>query len=599
MVNNRILNDSKIREAWKLFTTKGMIKREVLRDKIMYSWARARLSRIDYQMIIIKLSRVIQVNDHYEFNPEFIQELTNKKVGCLLIDNQGVILHSLTDDILDIEFDRGLLFEENKLGTWSYHLSCQSENIEEVVGSEHYLEKFHQVIDFTIPIEIDSKKIFVLFYVNFCDYHEQIQNFCKTKIETWLLNLKIDKKNENNEKVLTSSFNERAELTIDLTGKIESIVGNEEFHSLVHENCHQIFKHFSMQPVLIGKSQMIEFEELVSNKKHRLICLPIMKSPHSITLVLLDIESLSSMFQLYQGFRPIYSLKDLIGDSKAIQEVIKRIEKHALTNHSVLITGDHGTGKKVAANCIHSLSNRSNKPFLWLDCSKIHHARAEIILFGSKDGRDIGLIEMASGGTIYLDRANELLDSVQMRLFKIISKDTHVEIYYRMTRIILGVTIHKEAEEMSLIAQLKDYLKLTTIEMPRFNKRQTDFNQLARMYLSEVGINEPVMGEQLSLLNMSNIHENAHAIRNILNRVKNEKVMATKSTHQIASVAPDLELNVEGELFNLDEIEMKTIIKALITTNYNMSSAAKLLGIGRTTLYRKIEKYNIALDEVR
>ncbi|MCK8060859.1 MULTISPECIES: sigma-54 dependent transcriptional regulator [unclassified Fusibacter] len=592
-----ILSDSQVREAWKLFTSKGMIKREVLRDKIMYSWARARLSGVDFNQNDICLTRIDHPMDNLMIDNEIVMKLRKENISCLIIDEQGVIVTSYLCDTTLGKFDRGLIFEENKLGTWSYHLACQSETVEEVIGCEHYLETYHQIADMTLPVAVSDKKLYMLFMVEMVDYTKHFSFQCKEIGACWLNSIRTLKRENTYENSEVEGFSERAEMVIDLTGKIKSVSGNLLSERIVEMNCHHLFEHFSMQPVMSGASQIIYMDH--DYAKLKLICMPIVRKKQNFSVVIMGIEAVTSILGLYQGFKPIYSLKDLVGDSKAIQEVIRRIEKHALSDRSLLITGDKGTGKKVAANCIHSLSSRSNKPFLWIDCSKIHHARAKSLLFGSEDGKDIGLLEMASGGTVYLDRANELLQSVQLKLFKVISKDKNINDSFMSTRIIMGVTISKESNDMPLIDQLSDQLKLTTIEMPQFNKRQTDFNQLAKKYLSEVGISEPVMGEQLSLLNMSNISENAHAIRNILNKEVEKQVANHKSTHQISLMAPKIELDLEDQLFNLDEIEMKTIIKALIATDYNMSSAAKLLGVGRTTLYRKIDKYNIMLDEVR
>lgn len=281
-----------------------------------------------------------------------------------------------------------------------------------------------------------------------------------------------------------------------------------------------------------------------------------------------------------------------------------------------LITGEAGTGKKVLAQVIHSESARSEGPYYYLDCSSVPKRAIEAEIFGCVSDEDhgvdngrMGILELAEGGTVHLDNIAELPLQIQVKLLRYI--DTG-EFKKNGSEQIRNTKVHILASSRSDLMfsiqrglfrqELYNRLICNRIETIPVRQRKEDIVLLVDYLITEVLfpkdpsslLRKASFYERLALYDWpGNVRELQRAIQLIVYRYHGER--ALEDSHVI-SIEDELFMPArEEESLNLDKLEREAIIKAIEMTGENLSHTAKLLGIGRSTLYRKIERYSIQL----
>lgn len=303
--------------------------------------------------------------------------------------------------------------------------------------------------------------------------------------------------------------------------------------------------------------------------------------------------------------------QELIGKSSAIQDVFKTIEKVAPTEANILILGENGTGKEMAAQAIHQHSIHCEQPFIKVDLGAIPETLFESELFGHKkgaftDAREdrAGRFIMADGGTLFLDEIGnlslpmqaKLLTAIQSRMVTPVGSNKAIPVDCR----IITATNSNLTQMMEEKAFREDLLyRLNTIEitLPPLRHRKEDLplfvshfiNQYASKYRKNgISVSDQALNYLYEYDWPGNIRELQHAIERAVIMTDNDILQpddfilsgSGRSIHK-------------SETLNLDEIEKTTIEQALNQFNGNVSKAAKELGLGRTTMYRKMDKYGI------
>lgn len=312
-----------------------------------------------------------------------------------------------------------------------------------------------------------------------------------------------------------------------------------------------------------------------------------------------------------------YSFTDIIGDSPEIMET-KRFARIAARNTStVLLQGESGTGKEMFAQAIHKDSSRSDGPFIAINCGAIPMNLLESELFGyeegaftgAKKGGQPGKFEQARGGTIFLDEISEMPLNFQVGLLRILQEKQVTRVGGTTpipldVRIIAGSNkdLESEVEQGNFRLDLYYRLNVLTIDIPALRERIEDIIPLAEYFLDKltrkVGRNkitiDPGLGEWLENYTWPG---NVRELCNIMER-------AVSFTEKEIIDCQDLPANLKKKvsvsgsnqnILKLQDREYYTISEALVKTDGNLSQAAKLLGIGRNTLYRKMQKYSISV----
>jgi len=301
----------------------------------------------------------------------------------------------------------------------------------------------------------------------------------------------------------------------------------------------------------------------------------------------------------------------MIGNSPAIQEIFRTIRKVSGTDANILITGENGTGKELVARALHKLSPRENQPFVTVDMGAVPESLFESELFGHKkgaftDAREdrTGKFQMADGGTLFLDEIgnlsltlqSRLLSALQTRSITPVGSDIPVPIHVRLV-CATNNSLGKMVEEKSFRQDLLYRINTIEIRLPALRERKEDIpviaayytEQYSRKYRSEpVTISPAAMQKLLQHPWPGNIRELQHSIERAVILCDGFEIRPADFIFQEAELPTVLPSHI-----NLEEMEKQAIYNAIKKHEGNLTQAAKELGLGRTTLYRKMEKYGL------
>ncbi|MDJ0819458.1 MAG: sigma-54 dependent transcriptional regulator [Desulfobacterales bacterium] len=304
---------------------------------------------------------------------------------------------------------------------------------------------------------------------------------------------------------------------------------------------------------------------------------------------------------------------DMIGVSPAMQHVFATIDKVAPTDADVLILGENGTGKELVARALHRQSKRAAEVFISVDMGAIAETLFESELFGHMrgaftDAREDrpGRFELASGGTLFLDEIGNLSLAMQAKLLSVLetrkvtrlgsSKSREIDI-----RLICATNmpIYEMVAQNEFRQDLLYRMNTVEINLPALNERREDIPLLvdyfmkmfSRKYQKAItGVSAPAMKKLEKYKWPGNIRELRHTLERAI-------ILADTSMLQpMDFLFPESEKETEGVVFdnyNLEDVEKTVIRKALKKHEGNISHAAKELGLTRTSLYRRMEKYRL------
>ena len=335
------------------------------------------------------------------------------------------------------------------------------------------------------------------------------------------------------------------------------------------------------------------------------------------------LATLSSAIKLRQSRREVKQLKDrmeilsgqekevplMIGQSKVMQEVFTTIRCLSDTDANILILGENGTGKDLVARSLRFFSPRQQAPFITIDLGSVPESLFESELFGYEKGAftdarkaKAGRMEVASGGTLFLDEIGNLSMSMQSKLLTAIEKRQISRLGATKTipinvRLICATNanIRQMVEEGTFRQDLLYRINTIEIHIPPLRERGEDILLLAEHFLEKYnhkykkdiqGLTREAKQKLMKYTWPGNVRELQHAIERAVILAKN---IWLKPNDFMLTPQPEKK-NELDEIFNLEELEIHAIKRALKRCAGNVSSAAELLGITRYALYRKIEK---------
>ncbi|EEI89652.1 Sigma-54 interaction domain protein [Sphingobacterium spiritivorum ATCC 33300] len=310
-----------------------------------------------------------------------------------------------------------------------------------------------------------------------------------------------------------------------------------------------------------------------------------------------------------------YSFESIIGKSKAVLQAVSLGKKVAPMDTTVLLLGETGTGKEVFAQAIHYESNRKNKPFVAINCSAFGREILESELFGHKEGSFTGatkdkkgLFEEANTGTIFLDEIGEMSVDLQAKLLRVLESGEFLKVGdTKPTRVdvrILAATNRNLEEEIAkehFRSDLYYRLSVFTITLPPLRERQEDIALLAKYYIQIYALKANLSTmtctpDYLAGLKNYSWKGNIRELKNIIER----SVIVSDGNVLDMTCLPDEFNRIDRQLhqqspFSMALAEQAHIQKVLLHTHGNKAEAARLMGIGIATLYRKIDEYKISI----
>lgn len=314
-----------------------------------------------------------------------------------------------------------------------------------------------------------------------------------------------------------------------------------------------------------------------------------------------------------------YSFETLLGQSPAIREAVNLARKVSATDVAVLLTGETGTGKEVFAQSIHRQSMRRDKAFVAVNCSSFSRDLLESEMFGHKAGaftgalkETKGLFEEASGGTIFLDEIGEMAFDLQAKLLRILETGELIKIGdtkpIRVDVRVIAATnrdLSREITEGRFREDLFYRLSVFQIHLPPLRERREDIplyvNAFVKAFSARMGRPAiPVSAEYMKVLSLYPWKGNVRELRNVIER---SLIVAEGDTLTVEALPLGMQPSAsssgnvsaaEGYAgFDLSGVEKMHIRKVLTYTKGNKTEASRLLGIGLTTLYRKIDEYGL------
>jgi DNA-binding NtrC family response regulator len=338
-----------------------------------------------------------------------------------------------------------------------------------------------------------------------------------------------------------------------------------------------------------------------------------------------------------------FSFDDLVGDSPAMVQVKRMGERAAKSAIPVLILGESGVGKEVIARAMHGASERASKPFVAVNCGALPENLVESILFGHEKGsftgaldKHLGKFQEANGGTLFLDEVGELPLDIQVKLLRALQESEIDPIGSKRAvkvdvRIISATNrdLAQAVKEGAFREDLYYRLNVFPLEAPPLRERREDIPSLVSHFIRRFNVEEGkrVMGVAPETMKVLQAHEWPGNVRQLENAVYRAIVLAEapylqpydfpavsglkppisdtprppETAEQIlASLpkeAPVRVLDERGHLRKLEDIEHDLIELAIQLYSGHMSEVARRLGIGRSTLYRKVREQGIEMDE--
>ena len=316
---------------------------------------------------------------------------------------------------------------------------------------------------------------------------------------------------------------------------------------------------------------------------------------------------LREQVKTHQGFA------NLIGTSPKMQKVYRLILKVAPKKHPVLIMGESGTGKELVARAIHAYSPWQKKPFVPVDCGALTPALIESELFGHVRGAftgatqsRLGLLATAQGGTVFLDEVAELPVELQSKLLRALQEREIKPIgSNERTRLDARIIAATNQELQGAIRrgdfrkELYFRLDVVSIRIPPLRERKSDIALLAHYFIEKYSAGEEkVSGISPDALSRLMAYDWPGNVRELENCVQRALALGAGALIQVKDLPSNVLQPVGGaaasqEVATLKEQERRAILQALETTHGDRPRAARLLGIGKTTIYRKLREYGI------
>ncbi|MGB8657071.1 MAG: sigma-54 dependent transcriptional regulator [Candidatus Zixiibacteriota bacterium] len=330
---------------------------------------------------------------------------------------------------------------------------------------------------------------------------------------------------------------------------------------------------------------------------------------HLVSNVIKQRRLLSENIQLKERIQELYEIDEIIGESPAMMKVFDLIKTVAPTDTSVMIKGESGTGKELIARAIHSNSSRRFFPIITVNCGGLTEGLTESEFFGHEKGaftgalyRRKGKFEMADGGTIFLDEVGnvdpkaqtDLLRVIETKQFTRVGGDEVIKVDFRLicaTNRDLELAVKQGAFREDLYYRLNVF----SISIPPLRERRSDVPLLANYFLKKLtlAMNKPVTGFSADAVEFLKSYDWPGNVRELRNAIERAVVVATGPSITAEQLPIPRTAKSAPQDQSMEAVEKAHMKNILEQTGWNITRASEVLGIDRTTLYHKIEKYGL------
>ncbi len=571
----------------------------------------------------------------------FLNHLYNFVQGsgffAILNDAEGCILSVIGDDTILKEANKlkmipGAYMDEENIGTNAMSMVISEGMPVQVSGKEHFIKAYHKWTCSAAPIKDSNGKIIGI--IDLTGYSENVHphtlgivvaaaNAIERMLEVNSINSVLRISKQHIESIFDSISS--GILTSDLSGNITSInkhavkmFGYSEYELRNMKIWSFIDNWSEIVSILKARENFVEKDVNVRARTNKmqftLTTYPIYNSDKEIVEIVHIFYELKKNRKLAGKIlsgQAIYTFDKIICRNKEFLKTIEYAKKIADSSSTILITGESGTGKEVFAQSIHNYSIRKEEPFIAVNCGAIPRTLIESELFGYEEGAftgarkggNAGKFELADEGTIFLDEIGEMPIDMQIKLLRVIEEGvinrigSHRQIPVNV-RIIAATNkdLAKEVEKGNFRKDLYYRLNVLPIYLPPLRERMDDIPLLIEYYMEKTSkrlnkrsINIPM--EYLEYLKNREWQGNIRELENVIELIVNTESIQTNFS-EVKSKDSSKAKSIQSML-SLEQVEKQHIINVINDTQGNVTNAAKILDIGRNTLYRKLEKYNI------
>lgn len=564
-----------------------------------------------------------------------------------LTDPQGYVIEVFGNDSVFLKYSelnlkKGTNVSEKSIGTNAIGLVLQKNRPYQVMGYEHYRECLHKWTTAAAPIkDKDGNLLGVLSMSGSFDlFHPHtfgliISSSLAIEHEMALdrINNQLKRTNEHYYAIMESIT--EGILCIDNMGNVIDInmfarkflrISDNDMRRL---SISDIIAKQSLRKIQNGLKNHQKFEEeelyLVDKNGRRRSCImnltPVENSNGDLKEYVFTFrgsKKIHSLVNKIVGAKAIYTFNDILGESKRMRDVIDMAKLVSDTDATILLNGESGTGKELFAQSIHNSSKRRNHSFVFLNCGAIPRELVASELFGyvegaftgARKGGNPGKFELADGGTIFLDEIGDMPLDAQANLLRVLETKEVMRVGGHDlipvdVRVIAAThkNLSEEVRKGNFRQDLFFRLNVMPITTPSLRERKEDIPVLVDYFYDYFTKKEgkKLKGISKSVYNVlakynwpGNVRELQNVMQLMINMAPNdEEVVEVHLPRYIVNKDMDVDFNYEGTIRSLDEIEKDAIIKTIKICEGNLVKTAKVLGIGRTTLYRKLQKYNI------
>ncbi|MFY9605099.1 MAG: sigma 54-interacting transcriptional regulator [bacterium] len=334
-----------------------------------------------------------------------------------------------------------------------------------------------------------------------------------------------------------------------------------------------------------------------------------------VTDVFREIQRVKNLVNQMTGARAHFTFADIVGENPVFLDCLRLAKLAARSSSNVLIQGETGTGKELMAQAIHNESNYAGGPFVAINCGALPRELIESELFGYEEGTFTGAarggrpgkFELANGGTIFLDEVSEIPLDMQVKLLRVLQERRVMRLggshYIDCDVRIIAATNRDLSHEVAVGNFRPDLyyrLNVLSITIPPLRDRPTDIELLvpflAERISRRVGCQVKVFSrEAMEILQSYSWPGNIRELENIVERALYIAQGPEITARELAQIMEHKRSNTQfgTNPFSIEEYERRAVQKAITLAKGNISQAARLLKISRSTLYKKLKKYNI------
>lgn len=649
------LQNSLIHEHWEKFTMGANIEDNEVHPIVLESWKRSRIYGIDphsrtptlhlsnSKILARKQSNQSLLDIAKPFMNSIYSIVGNNDFIIRLTDKDGYILDHIGEKGFIARFGKtylqnGYNLKEEYAGTNAIGLCLLLKKPIQIMGSEHYMMKFHGLTTSACPIKDKFNETIGILSItgNYAMVHPHTLGMVAAAAEAIQRELRLREINlylnsMNKQFYDTMETISEGIIAVDSTGSI--LNANKHARDLLHikrkniegTNISSFLKNpKNFERVFTLNDNVFEEEwELITQrgtKKKYIVEVNYFKTgkvPKMIVFIINPAKVIHNMINKIVGANAIFTFEDIVGKSEKLNTALHLAKTSSKIDLTILLHGESGTGKEMFAQSIHNSSARNTKPFVFLNCGAIPRELVASELFGYEEGAFTGArlgghpgkFELADGGTLFLDEIGDMPLDAQVSLLRVLETKKIVrvggkEVIPVDVRVIAAT--HKDLHEEVTLGRFREdlYYRLNVfpIDIPPLRDRKEDIRLFIKYFVNKYGktIDKDITGIEEEFYRVLQRHNWPGNVRELQNTLQMAVNIAENNTRLSLSHLPKhllasahYEKEILENMPSLDEVEKQAIIHTLEKCQYNLSKTADILKIGRSTLYRKMEKYDI------